>query len=257
MVEIEKAEEQMCEMFYDMHLRLERLNESLGHSPGTIVWKGKDKKYSYWQYYRKGKQYQQYVRQSELVQTRQQIQIMKEQKRRRTVLRLFVNRMKKALRAMRINWREVLAAYEQKKMEKKAAEYQRQTAQKQAKDKKYASQYKHATDRGDLVASKSEEIIANLLFSRGIRYEYEKPMTIGNWHLKPDFTVWRRDGTMLIWEHAGLMHLEDYAKKFRKKLMIYEEAGFVPQRNLIITMDENGAFSAEEARRMINWYRLD
>lgn len=81
MVEIEKAEEQMCEMFYDMHLRLERLNESLGHSPGTIVWKGKDKKYSYWQYYRKGKQYQQYVRQSELVQTRQQIQIMKEQKK--------------------------------------------------------------------------------------------------------------------------------------------------------------------------------
>lgn len=257
MVEIEKAKEQMCEMFYDMYLRLAKLNENLEHSPGTIVWKGKGRRYSYWQYYHEGKQYQQYVRENELAQVRRRIEIMKEQKKRRAVLRLFVSRMKRALRAVRVNWQEIIAGYERQKEEQKSAEDMQRAARKQAKEKRYAAQYKHATDRGDLVASKSEEIIANLLFSRGIRYEYEKPLVIGRWHLKPDFTVWRKDGTMLIWEHAGLMHLEEYAKKFRQKLRLYEEAGFVQQKNLIITMEENGAFSAEEARRMIHWYKLE
>ena len=257
MIEVKMLTEQLAQAFLDTYLRITELNKQLVHSPGTLVWKGTQKKYSYWQYYVKGKQIQHYVKSSELASVQNQIRIMKEQKKRRSALLAFLSALKRALRAFRIQWQEILISHEQKLTEKKKQQIQHEKAKNIAAKKKYTQQYKHATDRGDLVASKSEEIIANLLFSRGIRYEYEKPLTIGNWHLKPDFTVWKKDGTMLIWEHAGLMEKEKYAEKFQEKLKVYRNAGFTPQKNLIITVDENGAFSAEEARRMIYLYRLD
>lgn len=257
MIERETLTEQLKQSFLDTYLRIAELDKVLIHSPGTLIWKGKEKKYSYWQYYVKGKQFQHYVRPAELAAVQNEIRVMKEQKRRQSALRTFLSSIKRALRAFKIQWQEILAAHEQQLAEKKKQQTLHQRAKNIAAKKKYTHQYKHATDRGDLVASKSEEIIANLLFSRGIRYEYEKPITIGSWHLKPDFTVWRKDGSMLIWEHAGLVDDEKYARKFQQKLEVYKSAGFTPTKNLIVTEDENGAFSAEEARRMIYLYKLD
>lgn len=257
MIEIKNAQEQMSEIFLDAYLRIKTLNQQLVHSPGTLVWKGLGKKYSYWQYYINGKQFQRYIRAKEVSQVKRQIQVMKEQKKRRAVLLRFLNAMKRALKAVKIHWQDVITAYEEKCKDQAQTQEKKQKAKAKAAQKKYARQYKHITDKGDQVASKSEEIIANLLFARGISYEYEKQLSIGNRLLKPDFTVWRKDGSMLLWEHAGLMDVDDYAKKFREKLKLYESAGFIPQKNLIITMDEDGAFSAEEARRMIQLYKLD
>lgn len=254
MVEAETMCEQLKQFFLDTYLRLAELDRCLVHSPGTFIWKGK---YSYWQYYVKGRQFQKYVRAGAREEVQRQIEVMKEQKQRRSTLRRHLAAAKRSLKAFGIAWQEVLAGYEESRKVKQRQQDEQQEARQVAAGKKYTEQYKHVTDRGDLVASKSEEIIANLLFSRRIRYEYERPLVIGQWHLKPDFTVWRPDGTMLIWEHAGLMHVEKYAKKFREKLRVYESAGFVPQKNLIVTVDEDGAFSAEEARRMIQLYKLD
>lgn len=253
-MEAEMMREQLRQFFLDTYLRLAELDRCLVHSPGTFIWKGK---YSYWQYYVKGRQIQKYVRAGAREEVQRQIAVMKEQNRRRSVLRQDLTAAKRSLKAFGVHWQEVLAGHEEALELKQRRLSEQQEARKTAAKKKYTEQYKHATDRGDLVASKSEEMIANLLFSRGIRYEYEKPLMIGQWHLKPDFTVWRKDGTMLIWEHAGLMHVEEYARKFREKLRVYESAGFVPQRNLIVTVDEDGAFSVEEARRMIQLYKLD
>lgn len=256
MVEMEMMMEQLKQFFLDVYLRIEELNRALVHSPGTVVWKGQQKRYSYWQYYVKGKKFQKYVRADALEEVRRQIEVMKQQKKRRGALRRSLSMARGALRAFGVQWQEVVAGYQEAKQEKERRREQYRKAKKAASKKKYAEQYKHLTDRGDLVASKSEEIIANLLFSRGIRYEYERPMTIGKWHLRPDFTVWRKDGSVVIWEHAGLMDVESYARSFREKLKIYEIAGYVPQRNLIVTVEEKGAFSAEEARRMIEVYML-
>ena len=106
------------------------------------------------------------------------------------------------------------------------------------------------------VASKSELIIANVLFALGVKYEYEREIIIDGVTYKPDFTIWRPDGSIVLWEHAGLIDDASYAWDFQQKLRKYQTAGFRQGLNLIVTADDNGAFSAVEARRMVEVYRL-
>src|SRR5262249_14556225 len=48
----------------------------------------------------------------------------------------------------------------------------------------------HRTERGDIVRSKSELVIADKLHSRGIDYAYEQPLTLGDGRVRyPDFTI--------------------------------------------------------------------
>ena len=65
-----------------------------------------------------------------------------------------------------------------------------------------------------MVRSKSEVIIANMLFEREIAFEYEKPLYArdGSFYL-PDFTIlWR--GERYYWEHLGLLVREEYRNKW-------------------------------------------
>ena len=79
----------------------------------------------------------------------------------------------------------------------------------------------HQTRVGDWVRSKSEVIIANLLFDHGIDYEYEKELAA------PDGTKRRPDFTILLnakewyWEHWSMLDDEDYAVERQKKLAWY------------------------------------
>ena len=121
---------------------------------------------------------------------------------------------------------------------------------------RYAENYKHLTDKGEQVASKSELIIANTLYTYGLKYEYERVLIINGISYKPDFTIWRSDGTMILWEHAGLMDDPEYARKFENKILQYQKVGFNQAKNLIVTYDEKGAFTAIEVRRMLELYKL-
>jgi hypothetical protein len=48
----------------------------------------------------------------------------------------------------------------------------------------------HRTERGELVRSKSELVIADKLYARGIDYAYEQPLVLPNGHIRyPDFTI--------------------------------------------------------------------
>ncbi|MGD9567047.1 MAG: AAA family ATPase [Sedimentibacter sp.] len=68
-----------------------------------------------------------------------------------------------------------------------------------------------------LVRSKSEVIIANLLFSKEIPFTYEEPLYAkdGTMYL-PDFTVTFR-GEKYYWEHVGMLNKEDYRKHWEEK----------------------------------------
>lgn len=125
-----------------------------------------------------------------------------------------------------------------------------------SRKKEICQNYKHITDKGEAVASKSELVIANLLYAYGIQYEYEKEINVNGVVYKPDFTVGRSNGTMLLWEHVGLMDDPEYARKFEQKMMQYQNAGYTQSKNLIVTYDENQSFSASEVRRMIELYQL-
>lgn len=81
----------------------------------------------------------------------------------------------------------------------------------------------YKTARGELVRSKSEVIIANLLHAQGVDYEYERKVyyTKDKW-IEPDFTV-KTGETTYYWEHVGMIGLESYDKRWLEKLQIYQK----------------------------------
>lgn len=92
------------------------------------------------------------------------------------------------------------------------------------------------TARGLWVRSKSEVIIAEKLDEHNIPYRYEQVIQIGSRSYVPDFTILTKDG-IKYWEHCGLVNDPDYMKKHHWKISVYESAGIVPWKNLIITYD--------------------
>jgi hypothetical protein len=87
----------------------------------------------------------------------------------------------------------------------------------------------YRTQRGELVRSKTEWIIADKLHAAGIGYAYEKPIKLGGSLRYPDFTIRDDDsGITWIWEHLGLMNLPEYRTRWLSKEDAYREAGFVP-----------------------------
>lgn len=107
----------------------------------------------------------------------------------------------------------------------------------------------HRTERGELVRSKSELLIADKLYSRGIDYQYEKPLAFPDGSDRyPDFTIVDDDaGRTWYWEHLGLMHDPSYRRRWERKLAGYRQLGILPhdegggpQGTLIVTRDDPG-----------------
>ena len=90
--------------------------------------------------------------------------------------------------------------------------------------------------------SKSEAILAELLYSLHIPFIYEKPLRIkgvdGRWRtVYPDFTFQLPDGREIYLEHLGMMNDLAYREVNYRKLTDYFLNGIYPPHNLIITMD--------------------
>lgn len=83
----------------------------------------------------------------------------------------------------------------------------------------------HSTLLEFMVRSKSEVIIANMLFDNGFEdVEYEQPLIApkdGTFYL-PDFTVkWR--GKTFYWEHLGMLDIPKYKKHWDEKQAWYDK----------------------------------
>lgn len=81
----------------------------------------------------------------------------------------------------------------------------------------------HRTLASFMVRSKSEVIIANLLFDRDVPFTYEDPLYApdGTFHL-PDFTV-TAQGRTWYWEHVGMLHDESYRHRWETKQAWYDQ----------------------------------
>jgi len=96
----------------------------------------------------------------------------------------------------------------------------------------------HRTLTNEMVRSKSEVIIANLLHDKGVPFSYEVPLYApdGTFYI-PDFTiVWA--GEKWYWEHLGLLDKEEYRNHWNTKKEWYKENGFIGR--LVITEEEEG-----------------
>lgn len=110
--------------------------------------------------------------------------------------------------------------------------------------KKYEEGLKFETERGEMVRSKSEVIIANLLYSKRnyLSYKYERPLEVNcegrNVTIHPDFTILNIEtGKVVYWEHAGCMDNDDYVNDFIQKINTYISNQILPGRDLIITYE--------------------
>ena len=107
--------------------------------------------------------------------------------------------------------------------------------------KGFLEQYRiHKTLAEFMVRSKSEVIIANILFDREVSFYYEKPLyaTDGTFRL-PDFTISHR-GEEYYWEHLGMLENNEYNKRWEDKKSWY--AKHFPRK--LITTEESGTLSS-------------
>ena len=115
----------------------------------------------------------------------------------------------------------------------------------------------YRTDRGELVRSKSEWIIADKLYAAGIDYQYEQPLVLGGIERLPDFTIIDDDsGLTWYWEHNGLLDNIEYRKRWERKLAAYREEGILPLDEgggdngiLLLTEEKRGVELDRDARR--------
>jgi hypothetical protein len=118
----------------------------------------------------------------------------------------------------------------------------------------------HRTRRGELVRSKSEVIVADLLADLKVEYVYLKELVIDGIRQFPNFTIEDAEtGTTFYWEHCGVLHNPDYRALWESKLQWYRKNGILPyqegggsQGTLIVTRDtEQGGISSQEIESLI------
>jgi hypothetical protein len=120
----------------------------------------------------------------------------------------------------------------------------------------------HRTERGDLVRSKSELVIANMLHARRIEYVYEQPLKLPNGSVRyPDFTIAdHARGVTFYWEHLGMLDDAGYKSRWEQRRAEYLAAGIRPlddatgaDKVLIETRDQpGGGLDAAEIAKVID-----
>ena len=84
----------------------------------------------------------------------------------------------------------------------------------------------YRTDSGDMVRSKQERFVANLLTSKGISFEYERELSSRDGSSRyPDFTLFIK-GKQYYWEHWGMVDDYSYRQYLAKKIRWYREHGY-------------------------------
>jgi hypothetical protein len=118
----------------------------------------------------------------------------------------------------------------------------------------------HRTARGELVRSKSEVIIANILSAMNLWYQYEEPFVGRDGSVRyPDFTCKKQktDKRALLIEHLGMMQDASYQRRWETKLKWYRlhdvrlaEESRDDLVTLLVTSETKGIDSAQIKARI-------
>lgn len=116
----------------------------------------------------------------------------------------------------------------------------------------------YRTQRGEMVRSKFEKLIADTLFSEKIPYQYERELDLSGKGIYPDFTIVDpRNGRILYIEALGMMDDPNYVSGNLKKIRLYEKNSIFTGDRLILIFDSREApFDSElfrlQLRRMFS-----
>ena len=114
------------------------------------------------------------------------------------------------------------------------------------------------SDRGEIMRSKSEVLIANALNKYNLPYHYEEPLLIDGKKIRPDFTVLNVSKRQkIIWEHFGMMSDPQYVLNFTFKYSRYLANGFLPGVNFLFTVESDSVkFGTRQIETIIRGYLL-
>ncbi|MBQ7955952.1 MAG: ATPase [Lachnospiraceae bacterium] len=126
------------------------------------------------------------------------------------------------------------------------------------KNLKFPEQLIHKTTSGILVRSKSEALIATLLYVNKIPFRYECALQLGEQTIFPDFTIRHpQNDKIFYWEHFGLMDDPSYCKNTHSKLQLYTSHKIIPTIHLITTYEtKENPLSSELIQQIINYHFL-
>ncbi len=151
----------------------------------------------------------------------------------------------------------------------KAIEYLEQktpaAAVKQSENPKERDKLTITCSNGLKVRSKNEMAICEMLIFYKIVFRYEMALELSKITVRddgtafmekqtiyPDFTIFLPDGTVIYWEHFGMLDKDSYREDFKSRTLLYYDNGIYPPENLIVTMDgPERPFNAMAMRRII------
>ena len=125
--------------------------------------------------------------------------------------------------------------------------------------------YPRLTLKGDSVKSRGEKVIADLLYSHGVDYTYEKALSIkGELFVRPDFSITHGSEKPLLIEYLGLMGDPDYDASNDRKRTSLASAGYrtlelnpMDLADVTLLTDKIRMFLLENAKGAINFSALD
>lgn len=118
----------------------------------------------------------------------------------------------------------------------------------------FAEHLLHRTQKGHLVRSKSELVIANTLFHFSVQYESVQALKQqeGAAPIHPNFSFTDPAGYRIVWGHLGMMSREDYRQSWERRKKDYEAAGFTVGKNLFTSEDdERGGLDSKVIERLV------
>ena len=94
--------------------------------------------------------------------------------------------------------------------------------------------------KGEMMRSKSEAMIAQVLHSHGIPYRYEEIHEIHGTNFATDFTIMHpKTGAIILWEHFGRCDDPRYQHTVDYKMFRYLRDGYLPGVNFIVTYEDS------------------
>jgi len=135
-------------------------------------------------------------------------------------------------------------SYQHVLTQRRKESYQQLASEPYPKAKFDPRYHTHETDSGEMVRSKSEQIILNTLFAYPLVVHYEEEFLYkhgvpGINRVYPDFTIILPDGSRILWEHLGRLDDPGYCQRVAAKLNLYQKNSYIIGKNLILTMDDD------------------
>lgn len=251
--------ERMRQEYRQVHYKIQRLmDEIAGAVQGTLVSKkvGRNTYHDH-QIWKDGKRKRTYVRVKRVEGLRREIDRRQYQERMLKKLKRYLEQLHKCLRHFQQKAAEVIETCEGELREATRREQEKEGDRIAAAQKPFGGGYRYRTLRGEYVRSKSEMLIANLLFAMGIPYRYEPRVVLGGREVSGDFWVRSRlNGKEYYWEHYGMLDNEEYAEQAAEKQRKYRAAGFRLGKNLIETYEDGSGLDMQDIWNMLKVYRI-